>query len=454
MIETLAPPNPETEELAAIGCMMVDKDALAHALETLRAEDFYSPRNGQIFQVAADLYARNEPVDVTTVCSELKNQNELAKVGGAEYIFGALNSIPTAAHVDFYCKRVRDYAVLRELATNCARIGKACYEHEDEPREILERAETAIFAIAERGTAQTLMPISEMSHEFMEELERIYRGQKKILGLETGFPQLDRLLSGLQPGNMVTLAARPGMGKTSMAIDFARHAAVVKGIPVAFFSLEMSKTEIQMRLVSSMTGINLYNVRNGMIGTGKWPDILKAIEAASAAPLYLDCSSLNMSSMSIRASSRRLAGKLARAGKRLGLIVVDYLQLISTSSSKYKSRESEVAEISRSLKALSMDLSVPVLALSQLNRKTEETGREGRPRLSDLRESGSIEQDSDVVMFIYREAIYRANATDEEKSRTKLIVAKHRNGAQGEVDFHFAKEITRFYESAKEESEA
>lgn len=444
------PPHSAEDEAMILGCMMIDKEAVEIGLEILVASDFYEPRNGKVFTTISELYLRNVAVDIESVASEMRRNKTLEDIGGAEPLVSMAVGVSTASHAKYFATHVKDYSILRNLISGCTEIIGDCYEPGTEAEDMLEKAEKYVYAVTENGMVSQLQAMAEFVHESIENVEELFKKMKTVTGLNTGFPALDKLTSGLQPGNMVTLAARPGMGKTSLAMDIARHAAVNNGIPVAFFSLEMTKPEMVMRLVSAMTGIPLYNIRTGFFSPDKWIEITRAAEKLSESPLYLDCSSFNMSAIGIRSSCRRLAGKMMREGKKLGLIVVDYLQLIS-SKGRYENRQSEVADISRSLKAISMDLGVPVLALSQLNRQTEEAGRGGRPRLSDLRESGAIEQDSDLVMFIFREALYKVGASDEEKSKTKLIIAKHRNGMVGELDFHFVKEITRFYEAEKQE---
>lgn len=444
------PPHSTEDEAMILGCMMIEKEATETGIEALVCADFYEPRNARIFEIITDLYSRNIAVDIGSVAAELRRKKALEEIGGGEYLASIIDGVTTAYHAKYYSENVKDCSILRSLISSFTEIIGDCYERDTPAKEILEKAEKHVYAITEKGVTSQLVPMSQFVHESIEGVEAVFKKQEKTTGLETGFPMLDKVTSGLQPGNMVVLAARPGMGKTSLAMDIARHAAIDKGLPVAFFSLEMTRTEMVMRLLSAMTGISLYNIRTGSFNSSKWMDITQASSKLAESPLYLDCSSFNMSAIGIRSSARRLAGKMVREGKKLGLIVVDYLQLISSRGGRHENRQSEVAEISRSLKAISMDLNVPVLALSQLNRQTEEAGRGGRPRLSDLRESGAIEQDSDLVMFIFREALYKAGATDEEKSKTKLIIAKHRNGTLAELDFHFAKEITRFYETEKQ----
>ena len=448
----IIPPHSAAAEAFVLGSMMIDKAACDTAIEILVAGDFYVLSHGVVFDCCRALYLAGKAVDVVVVASELERQNNLTQIAGAQTLTDMVCGVSTPAYAAHHAQTVKNYAILRELHRCSVEIAKDCMEHEDEPQAILERAEKFVFAISERGTTSKLEPLSAFAHEALEGVERVFKKQAKVTGLETGFPRLDRMTSGFQPGNMVTLAARPGMGKSAMALEIARHVAVVKGIPVAFFSLEMSRAELFLRLLSLTTGIDHYRLRTGYFATPAWADITAATEKLSEAPLYLDDSTLNMSAVGIRSSSRRLAGKLARAGTPLGLVVVDYLQLIA-GSTKYKNRESEVADISRNLKGLARDLHVPVLALSQLNRNTEEVGRGGMPRLSDLRESGAIEQDSDLVIFIYREAMYRKGATDEERGKTKIIMAKQRNGPTGELDFHFHKETMRFYEQETAENQ-
>lgn len=453
-VDAMVPPHSDASEAFVVGSMMIDKDACALALEKLVPEDFFGGNFGAVFEICRDLYATGKATDITVVASELKRLNKLADMGGAHFLMEMIEVISTTMHVGQHIDVVKNYSILRELSRRCSEIARDCFQHEDEPRALLEKAEKYIYAISERGTTSQMYPLSAFAHEAIEGIEKVFKKQAKVTGVETGFPRLDKLTSGLQPGNMVVLAARPGMGKTAMALEMARHVAVDKGLPVALYSLEMTKTELFLRLLSLQTGMPHYGIRTGYFGASAWLDINTATERMAEAPIFIDDSVATSTALGIRGSARRLAGKMVRDGKPLALIVVDYLQLINSTGRKYGNRQEEVADISRNLKGLARDLHVPVLALSQLNRSPEELGRGGRPRLSDLRESGAIEQDSDLVMFIYREAQYKSGATDEEKAKTKLIVAKHRNGAQGEIDFHFHKETMRFYETDKTEEES
>jgi len=442
------PPHSKEDELFVLGSVMLDKDVMAEIFEVLQPDDFYFDSHKTIFGICSRLFLSNVPVDLQSVASELQRTNR----GGIEVLTEAVDCVSTTIHGVHHAHAVRGYSILRRLISSCSGLMESCYAHEDEPGDILERAEKEIFRISDSKLSSKLKIIGPDLHEFHEQLEKIYENRSPATGLPSGFRDLDDMTGGFQDGNLVMLAARPGMGKTSLALDITRH-AVLSGIPVAFFSLEMTKQEIMMRLLSAMSGVGVFQLRTGRFRPADWLLIQQASARLYESELYLDSSSFSVTPISIRSASRRLASKMAREGKKLGLVVVDYLQLMSSKASRYESRQSEVADISRSLKAMAIDLEVPVLALSQLNRQTEEAGRSGRPRLSDLRESGALEQDSDLVMFIYRQAFYKSSTTDDEKSAAKLIVAKHRNGRLGEVDLFFERELTRFRAVEKVQSE-
>ena len=446
------PPYSKEDELFVLGSVMLDKDVMSEIFEILSSDDFYFDSHKTVFETCSRLFLLNVPVDLQSVLSELRKANRLEAVGGGELLVEAVNSVSTTIHGVHHARAVRGYSILRRLISSCSTLMEDCYSHEDEPEDVLERAEKEIFKISDSKLSSKLEIIGPDLHEFHEQLEKIYENKSSATGLPSGFRDLDDMTGGFQDGNLVMLAARPGMGKTSLALDITRH-TVLSGVPVAFFSLEMTKQEIMLRLLSAMSGVGVFQLRTGRFRPVDWLLIQQASARLYESDLYLDSSSFSMTPISIRSASRRLASKMARDGKKLGLVIVDYLQLMSSKASRYESRQSEVADISRSLKAMAIDLEVPVLALSQLNRQTEEAGRSGRPRLSDLRESGALEQDSDLVMFIYRQAFYKSSTTDDEKSAAKLIVAKHRNGRLGEVDLFFERELTRFRAVEKVQSE-
>lgn len=442
MIDKTPPHSPEDEQ-AVLGAMLIEKNAVEFAIEYLSPSDFYYDQNNLIFKTILEMSGRNAEVDVFSVNSELNRLNK--SIGGVKYLMDATNSIGTAAMIKHHAEVVRDYSILRQVMRHCTEAITDCWEHEKKPNEILEKIERDVCSISNIGIRQ-LMKVGEGVGSMLETLENVYLKKVTVSGIETGFRKWDALSSGLQPGNLVVIAARPGMGKTSLALNIAMHNAVKKNVPAIFFSLEMSQQEIMTRVISGKSGISVFRLRTGTYGAEDWGKINRAAEHLYKAPLYLDCSSLATSVLTIRSACRRLAGKLGRDGTPLGLIVLDYLQLVSTTTKKADTRQAEVAEISRSLKSLALELNVPIIALSQLNRSPEDVGRNGRPRLSDLRESGAIEQDADMVAFIYREAMYKTGASAEEKNATKLIIAKQRNGSMGEIDMVFVPELTMFRE--------
>lgn len=443
----MIPPHSLDAEQAVLGCALVEQDAVESTLEILKHGDFFEPRYALVYSAIKDLATGNRGIDVVSVALELSRRNQLEQVGGAATLTSMVNLVTSTLHVRDYADQVKQYSTLRRLITKCNEVVADCYAHELEPKVIIEKAESAIYRIAESSIGIQLTKASDILHDVIDGIEAAQKRELAVTGVPTGFPRLDALTSGLQPGNMVTLAARPGVGKSAMSTDIARHVSVNNGTGVAFFSLEMTKTEILMRMLSAMTGISNFCLRTGSFPPSKWVDIGLATDAIADAPLYVDSTAQSITPLTIRTSSRKIDSQMRRAGKKLGLIVIDYLQLIATSGKRYESRQAEVADVSRSLKALALDLNVPILALSQLNRQTEDRTRDGKPRLSDLRESGSIEQDSDLVMFLWREAMYKTGPqADIDRSKTKLIIAKHRNGPQGDIDFDFRGEITSFLE--------
>lgn len=447
-IDKKVPPNVEESEAFVIGSMLIDGDSQEKAFERLRPEDFYTKIYELIFKAMTKLSEKNITIDLMSVANTLKKAGQLPDVVGGNDLTYAIEMISTPLHVDHHISLIKDASILRKLLTGSHRITQKCLAADAESREVLESAEKMIYEISDMGMGTGLEKADAAVHEAMEIIERVHLKKSHITGMPTGFIELDRITSGFQPGNMITLGARPSMGKTSLALDIVRHTLLKEKKPVAFFSLEMSKTEVINRITSCISGVELKRLQTGQFKQEKWKEIMKAAEAIGDSQFYIDCSASNSTSINIRSSCRRLASQVRRAGSELSLIVVDYIQLISTSS-KTESRQMQVSEISRSIKAMAMDLKVPVLVLSQLNRQTEEQGRSGRPRLSDIRESGSIEQDSDIVMFIYREALYKKGSSPEDQAKTKLIIAKHRNGACGEVDLYFRWWITSFIDLEK-----
>jgi len=445
----LPPYDQEAEDLA-LGCMMLNKQALDRGLEQLTAGDFYVETRKMVFETITSLYSRNVEVDASTVIVELQKQKRLEPIGGTEVILRMPTIVTTPAHIDFYIEQIKNYSMLRSLLAMTSEVAKDCYECTDDPQAVVDKAEKLVYAISDDRKSKTEL-LNDVLFEAMDRLDGLVKGKQEFTGTPTGFKKFDLMTSGLQPGNMVILAARPSMGKTSLALDIVRNVILKAKKPVIFFSLEQSKVEIGNRLLSAQSRLPLWKIQTGKIFGLEMTKLTEAHEKYSECKLYIDCTSA-VTPIGLRSTCRRIAGKLNSEKNPLGLIVIDYLQLLSGSNKRHDNRQSEVSEISRSLKALAMDLNVPIMALSQLNRQTEETTRAGRPRLSDLRESGSIEQDADLVAFIYREAMYRTGATDDEKALAKLQIAKHRNGPLGEVDLYFQRECSSFVELEKEES--
>lgn len=444
MIEKMPPNSPE-DELAVIGSVLLDAQAVAFASDALAPGDFYQTQNRVIFETILGMTEDGSGVDMFTVHAELRRINKAEGIE-LDYLRGATHSVATAAHVKHHAEIVKDFSTLRQVMERCTEAIEDCWKHEKKPSEVLEKIERDVCAISNVGSRK-IVKAGEVMGAMLEIFESLHTKKTEVSGLPTGFRSWDKLSSGLQPGNLVIIAARPGVGKTALALNIAHHVAVAKKIPVAFFSLEMSEQEILTRMLSAESGVSSFTLRNGMFDTGKWEAINRAAETLTDSNLFLDSSLSAATAGSIRSSCRRVAGQLARQGKPLGLVVVDYLQLMTgTGNKKNDTRNNEVAEISRSLKNLARELNIPVIALSQLNRSPEDRGRDGRPRLSDLRESGAIEQDADMVAFIYRPDMYKAEAKPEERNATKLIIAKQRNGSLGEIDMVFVPELTMFRE--------
>jgi replicative DNA helicase len=444
------PPYSEEAEQAVLGCMLIDKEALETALESLNESSFFCGPNGKIFALMKEMTLNNKVVDVVTLSDELSKRELLNSLGGAEILTQAINSVPTTAHIQDYIRIVKEKNVLRDLINAATKMVGDCYKQADDPERLLDDAERLIYSIADQKRRGGLTPLSDMLHGMMDNLEALHHRKQAITGVPTGFTKFDDMTAGLQPGNLIILAARPGVGKTALALNIAVHCAVKKKMPVAIFSLEMSQQEIGMRFFSSITNIPLGKLRTGFFQKSDWPMITRKAELLAESPIHLDSSSA-VTILSLRSSARRLAAQLKVKGTPLALIMIDYLQLMQGSRRNPENRQTEIAEISRSLKGLAQDLNLPILALSQLNRSPEERGREGKPQLSHLRESGALEQDADLVAFIYREAMYKADATPEEQNKAKLIISKQRNGPQGEVDLTFIRECARFENFESEE---
>jgi replicative DNA helicase len=433
------PPQDVAAEQSVLGGMLLSKDAIADVVEVVRGTDFYKPAHETIYETILDLYGRGEPADAVTVAGRLTTSGELARVGGAPYLHTLVSSVPTAANAGYYARIVRERAILRRLVEAGTRIVQMGYAADGtEVDDVVDQAQAAVYEVTERRASEDYLPLSGILQGTVDEIDAIQAHGGGFSGVPTGLVDLDKLTHGWHPGQLIVVAARPGFGKSTLGLDFARSASIKHDMTSVIFSLEMSRNEIAMRLLSAESGVPLTNMRAGTLSEPQWLDIAKHMGRVNNAPLFID-DSANMSMMEIRAKCRRLKQR-----HDLKLIVVDYLQLMS-SGKRVESRQQEVSEFSRSMKLLAKDLEVPVIAISQLNRASEARA-DKRPMLSDLRESGAIEQDADVVILIHREDAYDKEVRPGEAD---LIVAKQRNGPTDHVSVSFLGHYSRFADMAR-----
>ncbi len=429
-VERVPPQNIEAE-MAVLGSMLLEQDALMQAVELLDEHAFYKDAHRKIFAAIVALYMDNVAVDLVTLTEEFKKRNLLDETGGPSYLATLTSVVPTSANIEHYCRIVKEKALLRSLITTATRIVAGCYEEADTPDLLLDRAEASIFDIASKKIKHEVVTVKELIKSSIETIDALYQRKGFITGVPTGFAELDQLLAGLQPADFIVVAGRPGMGKSSLALSIAEHVALVEKVPTALFSLEMSKEHLVQRMLCSHARINAHNVRSGMLSTSDWPKLTQAAGKLSEAPILID-DTPGISILELRAKARRL-----KARQGIGLVILDYLQLMEERSRRSENRQQEIALISRNLKALARELNVPVVAVSQLSRAPEQ--RETfRPRLSDLRESGSIEQDADVVLLLFREEYYRP--TEENRGIAEVIIGKQRNGPTDTVKLAFIRE--------------
>jgi replicative DNA helicase len=443
MIDRLPPQSLEAEQ-SVLGAILIDRDAVVEVAEFLRPTDFYRQANGAIFAAVLELFERREPIDIVTVAETLERSEQLEGVGGRAYLSSLSSSTPTAVHAVQYARIVERKAVLRNLIGAAGRIAGIGYEDPAEIQEAIDRAEAELFAVSQKRIDSGFHRLDSLLHEAYDRLDYLHAHRGEISGVRTGFTDLDALTTGLQKSDLVIVAARPSVGKTSFALNLAEHAAVREKKSVGVFSLEMSKEQLVLRLLSSVANIDSQRLRSGFLEEMDFARIAPAMNALSEAPIYID-DTPSISTMELRTKARRLQ---AEAG--LDLVIVDYLQLMqAATTNRDANRVQEVSEISRGLKALARELSVPVVALSQLSRQPE-MRNENEPRLSDLRESGAIEQDADLVMFLYREKDKGAEDADLDGEVIHLKLAKHRNGPTGSIELWFKKSQTRFVSYAGE----
>ncbi|GHB25174.1 replicative DNA helicase [Streptomyces viridiviolaceus] len=435
------PPQDLDAEQSVLGGMLLSKDAIADVVEILKGHDFYKPAHETVYQAILDVYAKGEPADPITIAAELTKRGEINKVGGASYLHTLVQTVPTAANAAYYAEIVHERAVLRRLVEAGTRITQMGYAADDDVDEIVNRAQAEIYAVTEQRTSEDYLPLGDIMEGALDEIEAIGSRSGEMTGVPTGFTDFDSLTNGLHPGQMIVIAARPAMGKSTLALDFARAASIKNNLPSVIFSLEMGRNEIAMRLLSAEARVALHHMRSGTMTDDDWTRLARRMPDVSAAPLYID-DSPNLSMMEIRAKCRRLKQR-----NDLKLVVIDYLQLMQSGGSKRaESRQQEVSDMSRNLKLLAKELEIPVIALSQLNRGPEQR-TDKKPMVSDLRESGSIEQDADMVILLHREDAYEKESP--RAGEADLIVAKHRNGPTATITVAFQGHYSRFVDMAQ-----
>jgi replicative DNA helicase len=428
------PPQNLEAEMAVLGSMLLEEDALVSAAEVVTEDVFYKDAHRKIFAAMVELYRRDVPVDLVTLTDELTKRNVLDDVGGPSYLTTLVGVVPTAANVEHYCHIVKAKATLRSLIKATTRIATECYEEVTDPAHLLDKAEQRIFEIAQDKIKRDAVAVKQIVKDQIEVINALYENKGVIHGVPTGFQDLDQMLAGLHPAELIIVAGRPAMGKSSLAMGLAENAAMLYKTPVAVFSLEMSKENLVQRMLCSHARIDAHKVRTGMLAATDWPRLTEAAGKLSDAPIFID-DTPGVTILELRARARRLK---SRTG--LGMVILDYLQLMEEPGHA-ENRQQEIATISRSLKALARELEIPVVAVSQLSRAPERRDS-FRPRLSDLRESGAIEQDADVVLLLYRDDYYNQNS--DQQGVAEVIVAKQRNGPTGSIKLTFIKEFTRF----------
>jgi len=433
------PPQNLDAEMAVLGSMLLDEDAISIAVESLDKNYFYKDVHKKIFAAISDLYNANKAVDLITLTDELKRNGTLDEVGGPSFLTALANSVPTAANITHYVSIVKEKSILRTLINNATRIVSLCYESEGNIDEVVDSAERFIFEVSSRKSQGSYLHLKEIVKDSIETIDRLYQKKAHVTGIPTGFIDFDIKTAGLQASDLIVIAGRPSMGKSAFAIGIAEYAGVVEKIPLAIFSLEMSKEQLVQRMLCSHARVDAHKVRTGYLATSDWPRLTAAAGKLSEAPIFIDDSPA-ISVMELRAKARRL-----KAHHDIKLIILDYLQLMR-GSANIENRQQEISEISRSLKALARELSVPVIAISQLSRAVE-ARTDHRPQLSDLRESGAIEQDADVVALLLREEYYSPSA--ENQGKVEVMIAKQRNGPVGSLQLTFIKEYTRFENIAR-----
>lgn len=430
------PPQNLQAEQCVLGSILLHQGALVKILEIVTPEDFYRDAHKLIFSAMVVLFEKNEPQDIITVTNILKDRNQLEHVGGPAYLSTLTDIVPVAANITYYAQIIRTKSILRRLILTCTEIASRCFDEQDEIDSLVDDAEQNIFEISRTKSSQDFQALSKIIPETFKRIEKLAEKKELITGVPTGYEDLDRITAGLQPSDLIILAGRPSMGKTALAMNIVQNAAIFNKIPVGIFSLEMSKEQLGMRMLCSVSRVDSQDLRTGFIRDPDWPKLARATGILSDAPIFIDDTPA-IGVLEMRAKSRRL-----KAEHNIGLVVIDYLQLMRGRSSAER-REQEISEISRSLKAMAKELNLPVIALSQLNRSLESRPNK-RPQLSDLRESGAIEQDADVICFLYRDEIYNKSEDNPKRGIAEVIIGKQRNGPTGTVELTFIDKYTTF----------
>jgi replicative DNA helicase len=440
----LPPQNIEAEQ-SVLGGVLIENEAVHKVMEILTAEDFYRDAHRKIYDALMDLAERDEPADLITLTNELRKKEHLDSVGGASYVTSLIDSVVTAANIEYYAKIVKEKAILRKLIDTSTEIITHSYEDRSDVEGLLDEAERAIFEISENRVKPSFYSIRDIVKQSFKTIERLYEKKELVTGVPSGYRDLDQRTAGFQPSDLIIVAGRPSMGKTAFCLNVAQYAAIEKRTPVAIFSLEMSKEQLVIRMLCSEAQVEGTRLRTGFLTESDWPRLTLAAGNLSDAPIFIDDAAA-LSILELRAKARRL-----NAEHGIGMIMIDYLQLMR-GRAKVENRQQEISEISRSLKALAKELNIPVIAVSQLSRRTEE--RQGmRPQLSDLRESGAIEQDADVILFIYRDEVYNRSEDNPNRGKAEVIIGKQRNGPTGKFELAFLEKFTTFKELYKGESE-
>ena len=438
------PPQHLEAEQSVLGGILIENDAINKVTEILTPDDFYRDAHRRIFNALVNLSERDEPADLITLTNELRHLDQLDSVGGASYVAGLIDQVPTAANIEYYAKIVKEKAILRKLIETSTEIITQSYEDRGDVEGFLDEAERAIFEISEHRVKPSFYHIRDVVKESFRTIERLFEKKELVTGIPSGFRELDRMTAGFQPSDLIIVAGRPSMGKTAFCLNVAQYAAIEKKIPVAVFSLEMSKEQLVIRMLCSEAQVEGTRLRTGYLTESDWPRLTLAAGNLSDAPIYIDDSAA-LSVLELRAKARRLDAEYG-----LGMIVIDYLQLMK-GRSRVENRQQEISEISRSLKALAKEIHVPVVAVSQLSRRTEE--RQGmRPQMTDLRESGAIEQDADLILFIYRDEVYNRAEDNPNRGKAEIIIGKQRNGPTGKIDLAYLDKFTTFKELYRGES--